>query len=147
MIEMLLVIVILAVIAGLSVPSFKKSFSGMELKNQAQELVYLMRYAQSHAVTKGVRVRLNIDLGSKKYFLTEAQEEKTPPDFKPIVGQMGHVYQLSQSLDFEANDHELDFFPDGTIEKKQMRLCLEKECFVISTQEQRANIRMSSATR
>ncbi len=147
MIEMMLVIILLAVIVGLSLPSFKKSFSGMELKNEAQELVYVMRYAQSHSVTKSIRVRLNIDLGSKKYFLTESDEDSAIQNFKPISGRMGEVYQFSPSLDIETNDYDLDFFPDGTIEKKQIRLCLDKDCVVISTQEQRANIRMSSTTR
>ncbi len=141
LIEMLLVIILLAVVAGLTVPSFRKSFSGIELKNQSQEFVYLMRYGQSRSVTKGTRIRMNLELGSRNYFLTESEEESERLDFKPIKGKMGRKYQFSSKIDIESKETTIDFFSDGTIEKVQIRLCLERNCVVISTLEQRGKIK------
>ncbi len=147
LIEMLLVITILAVIAGLSIPSFRKSFTGLELKNQSKEFVYLMRYSQSRSVTKGTRVRINLDVGTKYYFLTESEDENETLDFQPIKGKMGQKHQFSSAIDIESSKSTLDFYPDGTIEKAQIRLCQNQECFVVSTTEQRGHVKLYSSVK
>lgn len=146
LVEMLLVVVLLGVIAGLTVPSFKKSFSGIELKNQTQDLVYLMRYAQSRSVTKRINVRLNLDMNGRKYFLTESDEEN-PQNYSPVKGRMGEPQALSSKLQLESKDLKIDFYPDGTIDKTQIRICLDRECNVVSTQEQRGNVHYFSVSK
>lgn len=147
LIEMLLVFILLAVIAGLSIPSFRKSFTGLELKNQSRELAYLMRYSQSRAVTKGTQVRMNLDLATRNYFLTESEDGNDSLDFQPVKGKMGQKYQLSSAIDIEFSKATLDFYPDGTIEKAQIRLCQKQECFVVSTTEQRGSVKLYSSTK
>ena len=58
LIEMLLVLIILSVIVGLTVPNFGKSVNTFELKKTANDIVYLVRWAQSRAINENVNYQL-----------------------------------------------------------------------------------------
>ena len=139
LIEILLVAVILAVIAVLAVPNFSRTYAGIELRKAADDLAYRMRYAQSYAITKNTRARLEFDPLFTQYWLAadrfpsakgSPREEQSGDDtaqdaFERLTGRLGQSISLPRDvrLSFEDGDPSLSFYPDGTIDKRRISLC------------------------
>ena len=140
LIEILLVVVIMAVIAVLAVPNFSRTYAGIELRKAADDLAYRMRYAQSYAITKNTRARLEFDPLLTQYWLTRPTgslrpkaprgEEQSGDDtaqdaFERLTGRLGQSISLPREvrLSFEDGDPSLFFYPDGTIDKRRISLC------------------------
>ncbi|MBI3617245.1 MAG: prepilin-type N-terminal cleavage/methylation domain-containing protein [Candidatus Omnitrophica bacterium] len=89
LIEILLVVVIMAVIAALAVSNFSRTYAGIELRKAADDLAYRMRYAQSYAVTKNTRARLEFDPLFTQYWLTRpagsSRSQRLPPLGEPLA--------------------------------------------------------------
>ena len=139
-IEILLVVVIMAVITVLAVPNFSRTYAGIELRKAADDLAYRMRYAQSYAITKNTRARLEFDPLFTQYWLTRPTgslrpkaprgEEQSGDDtaqdaFERLTGRLGQSISLPREvrLSFEDGDPSLFFYPDGTIDKRRISLC------------------------
>ena len=155
LIEILLVVVIMAVITVLTIPNFSRTYAGIELRTAADDLAYRMRYAQSYAVTKNTRARLEFDPLFTQYWLTrttgsllpagrrEQSGDDTAPDaFERLTGRLGQSVSLPRDvrLSFEDGDPVLFFYPDGTIDKRRISLCRGDDCVFVSTQKQRGQV-------
>ena len=152
LIEILLVAVILAVIAVLAVPNFSRTYAGIELRKAADDLAYRMRYAQSYAITKNTRARLEFDPLFTQYWLARPTgssrgEEQSGDDtaqdaFERLTGRLGQSISLPRDvrLSFEDGDPSLFFYPDGTIDKRRISLCRGEDCVFVSTQKQRGQV-------
>lgn len=69
LIELILVLALLALAAGLAAPHLSTFFRGRTLDNEARRLLALTRYGQSRAVSEGVPVALWIDSAAGSYGL------------------------------------------------------------------------------
>ena len=136
LVEMLLIVVLLAVAAGLSLPNFSKSYTQLELQNTVNILTYMMRYAQSRAITQNKKMRLLFDENSKKYQLLEENKE----NYTPLIGRWGKSVIISKGVTVESLHPSIDFFPTGEIEKTDVKLCREKDCMIVTTQLQRSQV-------
>lgn len=149
-IELLLVVVIIAVIAALAVPNFGSTYARVQLRKAADDLAYHMRYAQSYAVTKNTRVRLEFDPSFIQYWLTRQSEDDAAQDaFIGLTGRMGEVISVPRGVQvsFEDGDPLLYFYPDGTMDKRRIDFCRvhpagrqSGECVFVSTQTQRGQV-------
>ena len=150
LIEILLVVVIMAVIAVLAVPNFSRTYAGIELRKAADDLAYRMRYAQSYAITKNTRARLEFDPLFTQYWLTrptgslreQSEDEAAQDAFERLTGRLGQSISLPRDvrLSFEDGDPSLFFYPDGTIDKRRISLCRGEDCVFVSTQKQRGQV-------
>ena len=144
LIEIILVLLLLAIVSGLTVPNFSKTYQRLELKKAANDIAYLMRYAQSRAIAKGHQIRFEFAEDFTGYELKEQSSDKKQADeeFKNISGRLGNHFQVPQILHVSSEDTVINFFPDGTIDKQRISVCSVKEekCFTISTQEQRGRV-------
>lgn len=77
LVELLCVLVMLAVLAGLAMPSFVSGLREERLRSSCRNVISLMRIARSRAATHAETVRLNFDLVEGRFFLSEP-EETTP---------------------------------------------------------------------
>lgn len=149
-IEVLLVVIILSVVAGLAIPNFSRSYHQFHLKNAADELAYVMRYAQSRAVTKNRQVRLEFDPEFSSYWITEGVDSVLESDdtqgFQKISGRFGKVFRIPDDLSIEGEASAVTFYPDGRIDRQRFSLCNEKRCFMVSTKEQRGHVRIFQVT-
>ncbi|VAW18006.1 hypothetical protein MNBD_BACTEROID05-137 [hydrothermal vent metagenome] len=136
LIELILVVLLLSVIAGLTVPNFKQSFSNLKLNQTAKDLSYVMRYAQSRAVSKGILIRLEFASAMDSYHLTQVSSG----EYERFKGRMGRDFQISDLIKINFTEGNLIFFPDGTIEKKEINVCKEERCLLISTKIQRGYV-------
>lgn len=114
-IELLLVILIIGVLAGVSVPQFRKTLDNFELENFTKDIFFLCRYLQGSAIGQGKIYCLNIDRDKAEFRATV----KVGTDFKPAEGRFGRVYRAqgvtSVSL-FPVDRTAVYFYPDGSID-------------------------------
>jgi len=144
-IEILLVVVIVAVIAALAAPNFAGTYTRIQLRKAADDLAYRMRYAQSYAITKNTRTRLEFDPSFTQYRLTRQSAGSATDTFERIGGRMGEGVTIARDIrvSFEDGDPSLYFYPDATMDKKRIDLCHDEECVFISTKEQRGHVYVS----
>ncbi len=145
LVEMLLVMVLLAVAAAFSLPNLSRSYTRIQTQNTANNLSYMMRYAQSRAVTQNKIIRLSFNDLFNKYQLLEPSSKLPSKEFQPIVGQWGNISVLPEHFTINSSKPSIDFFPNGEIEKTDILLCNGKECLIISTQQQRGQIEVLDA--
>ena len=70
LIELMVVLTILVLLAGLVAPSFVRQYHEAKLRSTARDLVALMQYARSQAVVEGTTYRLNIDRDGGRVWVT-----------------------------------------------------------------------------
>jgi len=143
LIEILLVLVLLTVIIGLVIPNFSSTYNSLQLKRMVQDLGYLMRYAQSRAITKQSLVRLEFDDEQKTYWLMQEvkdQEGDIEGSFDRLSGRLGRNYRIPDGIKIQKGEEMILFYPDGQIEKQHLSICNDKKCFTISTKAQRGKV-------
>jgi len=142
-IEIIVVVLLLSVVASVIIPSFRNSFKKIKLQNSINTMVYVMRYAQSRAITKNLLVRLEIDCGRGSYFLSEQKEllhQDEEVVFKKVSHKMGRKFTIANGLQFNSEHENILFYSDGDIEKKQIKICGDLDCFTVSTREQKGHV-------
>jgi prepilin-type N-terminal cleavage/methylation domain-containing protein len=146
MIEIMLVVLILSILAGLTLPHFSRTYKNFELTKETQDLAYAMRYAQSRAVTKGKEMRLEFSPDFSSYQLAEEVEGDLPQEaersFKAIHGRWGRVFQLPAPIKIESEEMYVHFYADGSMDKRHVFICRDEPCLTISTKEQRGHVRI-----
>lgn len=143
LLEILLVTLVLVVIAGMTVPNFSPVWKRMLLKRDVQDMAYLIRYAQSRAITQGVAHRINFEQESGRYWLMEERplDDKDSQDaWERVTGQYGRTRQLGAGVLTESSQDAVDLFSDGTISPLELRVCSGKICYLISTIGQRGRV-------
>lgn len=75
LVELMVVLTILLLLAGLTAPSFVRQHYEAKLRAAARDLVALMQYARSQAVVEGTTYRLNIDRDGGRVWITYYQDE------------------------------------------------------------------------
>ncbi len=141
LVEMLLVIVIVAVIAAMSVPNLSKIYQTIQLEKTAEDILYLMRYAQSRAITKNVDLKLEFNSDYSQYWLTE--KEADPEQFVHFQGRLARKRNITDKIHIKNNHGNIHFYPDGTIEKSEFDVCgLKGRCFTISSKVQRGDVQI-----
>lgn len=118
-IELLIVIVIIGILVGISIPQFRKTFDNFELENFVKDIYYLSRYLQASAISQAKIHYLNIARAEGKFWATYKVED----EFKNIEGRFGKIYMAPKgviiSID-QAHQPEKEgiyFYPDGSIDE------------------------------
>ena len=142
LIELLLAVFVLSVIISLSIPNFSKSFKRLELKRTAEDIVYLVRWAQSRAVHEGVEYKLVFidDARSYQVLRGEVSEGQHSQNFSSISSHMGRVFKIPISVKVD-DTQVVKIYPDGTLDKVRLRLQGQDEnSLLISSMEQRGKM-------
>lgn len=143
-VEIMLVVLLLAIIAGLALPNFRQTYAGLKLKTASEDLANLMRYAQSRAVTRGHKIQLEFQEGFSGYLLKEnvaVSPEKE--NYERIKGRFGRRFSFPVAIEAEASQNQIIFYPDGSIDKSYIVVCeprKESACMTLSTKEQRGAV-------
>jgi hypothetical protein len=143
LLEIILVILVIGVIAGLTVPNFSKTYADIELKKGAEDLAYLMRYATGRAVIKNIKTRLEFNSEFSQYWLAEEIKDSVEAgegEFKKISGRLGKKFNIPSGIKIELEDEFVSFYPDGSMDKKYIYVCNEKRCLIVSTKEKRGDV-------
>lgn len=132
-----MVILVIGIFLGLTIPKFRNTFSNFELDNFSKDLYLLSRYLQNSAISQGNVFCLVIDndqgVKFQGYLISENGE------FNKIPGRLGREYAAAQGISIyqaEASARsEVYFYPDAKIDN--LSLCFEnknqrKICFSTS---------------
>lgn len=122
LIELLFVVIILGILTGVSLPQFKKSFVTLQLNSFSRELQGLMNYVHERAVIEGKVFFLNIDNGAKEYWVIGKGDSQR---FKS--------YRLPGDIHVEADKEEIGFYPDGNIDKVNIKIITSRDVSVTLT--------------
>lgn len=134
-VELLIVVILLSVISALSIPNFRNTYYNFLLSDTSHNLTYLMRYAQASAIAERKNYRLNFDSEYSKYWLTKSADEEG--DFVRISGKLGKAFDLNDSISVKAENANVNFYPDGKIDKTSIYLSNRNDKFyTITTQVQ-----------
>ena len=147
LIELLFVVIILGIILGLAVPQFRNSFSSLILKDTADSLAHLMRYAQSRAILKNTTHGIFFQ-DDKRYWLAEESSAAIMPGtFQRVPGNAGRTFDIPEELTMELQAEHINFYPDGTMDRMDVVLHHRKEKYItISTRLQRGIIDVIEGT-
>ena len=83
MIELLLIIVIIGIALGITIPSFVRSIQGQRLKTAARTMATVARYARSMAVLKQTDLTLSFNFANGQIDLTSTN--MTLPRFTRMI--------------------------------------------------------------
>lgn len=132
LLELIVVLLVIAIVAGVAVPSFVTAMPGYRLRNDMRGLFAAARYARSRAVITGLRHRLVIDDFEGAYWMErEADPFEAPGSWTPLEGTPGRPQALRGTVRFadidtqELSDPEgpsrgVVFRPDGTAEREAL---------------------------
>ena len=115
-VELLIVIIIVGILTGVSVPGFKKTFDNLELENFVKDIYYLSRYLQGGAIGQGKIYCLKIDKDKGEFQATYRQDS----EFKNLGGRFGKIYKAPAGITVSVNPPDATgtyFYPDGSVDK------------------------------
>ncbi|QPJ63825.1 MAG: prepilin-type N-terminal cleavage/methylation domain-containing protein [Candidatus Nitronauta litoralis] len=126
LLELILVLVVIAVIASLTLPAFSSILTRMEQRSSVKEITTALRYARSKAVSAKVPVVFQAELENNRYWLEELQ-----------TGKVSEMKSLSKGIIFreffDGEDTTTDgqisivYFPRGNTSGGALRLSAPKE--------------------
>ena len=96
LVELVLVMLVIAVVAAMVVPSLNNTARGRRMGDTASQIVALARLARTQAVTEGKTYRLNIDPNGGSYWLSVRDS-----DVFQILGNWS--YSVPDGLRVECN--------------------------------------------
>jgi len=111
LIELILVILLVSVIAGLSSPRFRNSFTSLKLKDTCFNIVKLANYAQEMAIVERVNYKMTFNSQSGQFYLSRAKDSQK-------------VFSLPKGFSFStsANPLEVFFYPDGRLKAQELKV-------------------------
>ena len=124
LIELSVVLVIVAVLAGMIVPRLGGAAGARQLRESARRMLITARYAREFAVTHRRVVRLVINADQRRFAL---ECEKSPDEFVPLPDGIGRAETLNRNVRFaevrieprtgrlgpEKPENCITFEPDG----------------------------------
>lgn len=137
LVELLLVILLISVLAGLSLPRFRQVYAQVRLQQTANELSQLMRYAQGRAIARQKELQIQFDSDKKSYQLMR----RIPEGVKPVEGRRHRIYFIPEEIFLEIEKEKLSFFPNGTMDRVKIFLSDQSgRTFTITTKEMRGHV-------
>ncbi len=123
LVEIILVVLILSVIAGLTIPNFSNTYKKFQLQRATRDLAYLMRFAQSRAIMKNLKVKLEFNSNLSEYWLLQQRKNDALVDnidgYENLTGRFGKKNILSDKISIEIENPIIYFFPDQAEKRLQ----------------------------
>ena len=120
LLELLIVILIMAVVVGFSVPRFSRTFSYLQLQVFAHDVAKLLTYASKRAVARGEMLRIHFDVEGGRYWLAHAQEASPEGESERVAGKFGRISSVPEAISLDPSAREVTFYPDGRADRFEM---------------------------
>ncbi len=124
LIELLFVIVIMGILAGIALPNLRKAFNNLQLNNFSAELDSSMNYLRQRSIVDANIIYLVIDNEKKEYWVV-------------LQGNIKRLktYKVPEGITIETQQKEVAFYPDGSIDKVTISLSnADKQRVVLTTE-------------
>ena len=116
LLELVLVLAILSIALGLAVPSLHGFAQGRRAGECADQIVSLTQWAHTQSIARGLTYRLNLDSGSRTYWLTVENDDGTvgrpAEDFGRVFSAPDGV-TLNWSASTQPDGTYIRFLPTG----------------------------------
>lgn len=141
LLELMLVAVIILALVTVSTPLLKKTYEDLRFTSCAKEAAAVMRFCRERAIFERRIFRINIDSDNKTYQVLAEDEDKHK--LAPLRSRWGRIFRLPDAINVEADEKEIDFFPDGTTTPTLVYLTnKEGEAFTISIEPETGFVRV-----
>jgi prepilin-type N-terminal cleavage/methylation domain-containing protein len=120
LLELLVVLLIMAVLAGVSVPQFRGTFRHLQIQVVASDVATLLTYAGRRAVASGEMLRVHFDVEGRRYWLVTAPQGSPEGTFEKISGKFGRVSAVPAHISFAHSTRDVTFYPDGRADRFEM---------------------------
>lgn len=110
-IELFIVILIIAILAGISIPSFKRTFDNLQLNSFAKDTQSLMNYLQQRSKVENRVIALRMSPEDRKLSASYLDDAKI---IKTSV--------IPQGVSININQDQILFYPDGSMDKVNINL-------------------------
>lgn len=102
-VELVVVIVIIAVLSGMTVPQLAGSWGSASLRSAARDLLVTAQFARHYAATHRTRCRLVLHPTDGRYVLeAESDKETAEGGFEPVQSHAAKPGQLPSNVRFET---------------------------------------------
>jgi prepilin-type N-terminal cleavage/methylation domain-containing protein len=126
LLELILVMLIVTLIAGLAAPSLHNFMIGRRNANTVNQVLALGQYARGRAAMTGTVYRLNADPAARAYWLTK----KSGTNFVELGEEFGRQFTLPETMSLKwaplptGGDLKtyMDFYPDGRIDASRLQI-------------------------
>ena len=109
LLELILVIAIISILAGLSLPHFRNQLDKFKIENFTRSLYLLLDHAKTYAVFYSTNARVDIEPDRKEINIKKKEDQ----DYKAIEERFSRL-TLPYSTTVETKDISVIFYPDGT---------------------------------
>jgi general secretion pathway protein H len=120
LLELLIVMLILAVVVGLSAPRFGRTFRHLQLQLFASEVANVFTYASTRAVAREEILRIQFDVEGRRYWLARAQEASPKGELERITGRFGRTASVPEAMTLHPSARQVTFYPDGHADPFEM---------------------------
>jgi prepilin-type N-terminal cleavage/methylation domain-containing protein len=126
LLELILVMVIISTVLAMAAPSLRGFFSSRKIHDAGSNILSLIRFARSQAISEGREYRLNLDNDNRCYWLTMNKEGA----FSDLNNEFGRRFLLPDDTSVELKKEDdktgiekyLAFFPHGMAEVSTITL-------------------------
>ncbi|HVT90927.1 MAG TPA: GspH/FimT family pseudopilin [Tepidisphaeraceae bacterium] len=137
LLELVLVMMIACIVMAVAAPRLRGWSHGADMTNTADQILMLMRYAQSHAVTQATTYRVEFDNAAPPHFWLSVQQGSGYSDasnFLEVNDSFGAKYKMPEGVQFELRKaavasaaqnsaaNSIDFYPTGRTQPATLTL-------------------------
>jgi type II secretion system protein H len=122
LLELLVVLLIVTVLVGLSVPQFGRTYRHLELQVFASEVANRLTYAGRRAVARGEVLRVQFDVPGRRYWLTRARPASAAATFERVPDKFGRAVAVPGSISLVSRTPAVTFYPDGRADRFEMMI-------------------------
>lgn len=122
-VEILIVILIIGVVLGITLPRFQSTFDNLKARSCARNLHAMLKFAQERAILDQQFYRVAHLREQNRVRLEKKEKEK----FEPVGGPRGRPLKLEPPLElqWDSRDTHVDFGPEGELEKAEIDVLFE----------------------
>lgn len=115
LLEVLLVIALLASMAAIAVPRFKRTWDRLQYERSIDALKHTLRYARNRAVIENRTYRFVFDAFRQAYRLDVQlpEDRSSSMQFRGEFSSRGREKQIARDIDVRTSPAEILFFPSG----------------------------------
>lgn len=113
LLELMLVVCIIAVLAGFSFPLIKKSVKTAEFRAAVDKIYLFLDYAKTQSIIKNMILEAKLELEGKKLVLLRKEDG----DGKEKLLLRTEIFG---KVDVKLEPERIIFYPDGTLEKFEL---------------------------
>lgn len=123
LLELIVVVTIISSLVALSLPRFRTTFNSLKFDDFCQKVVDRMRYLRERAGIEQNVYRLNFDLTNKVIEIQAKLGTSGNEGFETfggVKGLLGKKILIPENIEIETEDIDMIFYPDGTIDGKNI---------------------------